>query len=191
MIGKRSWQILVWYFEYRLNAVGWQHVAAIGLLTFGVSLAGVVDYPMYVETRRLATELAARNAPKTTKRASPAQSDIQRDIAKEFVNSLPEFDKYPEQLRILTQLAEKNAVVILRVDYRYEYVPTLTIRKIALHLDLKGDEVQQKRLLRLLLNTFSNLSIVRLAYTKNADPGASVEQKLDVNLYYRSDKGFA
>jgi hypothetical protein len=191
MIGKRPWQILAWHLGYRLNAAGWQHVVAIGLLTLGLLLLVVVDYPIYVQTRQLASALAAQSALKIARRESPAQIDVHRDVAKEFVNSLPTFDKNPEQLRALTQLAEKTGIAVLRIDYRYEHLPTLTIRRIALHLDLSGGEMQQQRLLRLLLNTFPNLSVVRLAYAKSADPGASVDQKLDVNLYYRSDKGAA
>jgi hypothetical protein len=38
-----------------------------------------------------------------------------------------------------------------------------------------------------MLNTFANLSVARLAYAKSTDGAANIEQKLDVNLHYRSD----
>ncbi|WP_287183049.1 hypothetical protein [Paraburkholderia sp.] len=99
--------------------------------------------------------------------------------------SLPEFEKYADQLRALNLLADKTRVVITRIDFRYDQVPALPVRKLALRMNVRGDEAQQRRFLQTMLNAFPNLSVARLAFAKGTDGIIQVEQKLDVNLYYR------
>jgi hypothetical protein len=192
MNGKRQWRIILWRIRYVLALAEWQHVAGFGLLSFWVLTLCVVDYPLYRETQALSSRLTASRTARAT-RPKPASSPDQepRNLAAGFVASLPAYETYPKQLNTLTDLAGKNGVAVIRIDYRYESLPELPIRKLMLHLDLSGNETQLRELLRTLLNTFPNLSVARLAYTKAADPGATMEQRLDINLYYRSDKAAA
>jgi hypothetical protein len=185
--------MLFWHVRYVLDLVEWRHIAALGLLSFLALTLFCVDYPLYRETRALSFQVTASRARSATNDNSKASSTDQkpRDTATEFVASLPAYETYPRQLSTLTELAEKNGIAILRIAYRYEPVPELPIRKLTLNMDLSGSEAQLRGLLSTMLNSVPNLAIARLAYTKAVDPGASVEQRLDISLYYRLDKATA
>ncbi|MFL9903455.1 hypothetical protein PQR71_35885 [Paraburkholderia fungorum] len=182
---KKLRQIISWYIACVLNRLKWQHTAAIGLLALWAMLIGTIDWPLHVETRRMTLRLAQHMALEPTRPRSAAQQSGPRDLTHEFMASLPEFEKYAEQLRELNLLADKSSVVIMRIDYRYEQMPALPIKKLTLHMDIRGDEAQQRRFLQTTLNALPNLSVARLAFAKSADGATKVEQKLDVNLYYQ------
>jgi len=184
--GKKLRQIVSWHLACVLNRVKWQHTTAMGLLALWAMLVGTIDWPLHVETRQMTLQLAQHTALEPTRPPPAAQQLAPRDLTHEFMASLPGFEKYPEQLRELNLLADKSSVVIMRIDYRYEQMPALPIRKLTLRMDLRGDEAQQRRFLQATLNAIPNLSIARLAFAKSADGAATVEQKLDVNLYYQS-----
>jgi hypothetical protein len=183
--GKSLRQIVFWHLACVLNQVKWQHITAIGLLALWAMLIGTIDWPLHVQTRQMTMQPAQHTAPAPTSPRRAGQQLAPRDLTHEFLASLPEFEKYPEQLRELNLLADKSSVVIMRIDYRYEQMPALPIKKLTLRMDLKGDEAQQRRFLQTTLNAMPNLSVARLAFAKRADGTASVEQKLDVNLYYQ------
>lgn len=184
--GKRLRQIVHWYLACVLSRVKWQHITAMGLLALWAMLVGTIDWPLHVQTRQMTLQLAQHTSQEQTKPHPVAQQLAPHDLTHEFVASLPEFEKYPEQLRELNLLADKSSVVIMRIDYRYEQMPALPIRKLTLRMDIRGDEAQQRRFLQTTLNAIPNLSVARLAFAKSADGAAKVEQKLDVNLYYQS-----
>jgi hypothetical protein len=174
-----------WYIACGLDWFEWQYTIAAGLVLLWAMLTCAIDFPLHADTRQMTSRLAPHIA---LERARPSVAKLDsapRDLTRDFVASLPEFDKHVEQLRALNSLADKNGVVITRIDYRYEQLPVLPIRKLALRMDVKGDEAQQQSFLRTTLNAFPNLSIARLAYAKNADGAAKLDQKLDLNLYYR------
>lgn len=179
-------QIVAWHFACVLNRVKWPHTVAMGLLALWAMLIGTIDWPLHVETRQMTLQLVQHMSREQAKPHPTVQQLAPRDLTHEFVASLPEFEKYPEQLRELNLLADKSSVVITRIDYRYEQMPTLPIRKLALRMDIRGDEAQQRRFLQTTLNAIPNLSVARLAFAKSADGATKVEQKLDVNLYYQS-----
>ena len=183
--GERMRQRVSWHLACGLNRVEWQHTAAMGLLALWVMLIGTIDYPLHTETRRVRLQLASRLALEPARPRSAVQQLAPRDLGREFAAALPEFEKYPEQLRALNLLADKHGVVV-SIDYRYEQMPALPIAKLALRMDVRGDEVQQRSFLQTTLNTFSNLSVARLAYAKRTDGVATIEQKLEINLFYRS-----
>lgn len=188
MNGKRSWRLSVWRLRHTMHGAEWHHLTVIGFLSFWALVTATINYPLYVETRQLTSQFSTYSVPNMKDPGPTAHERNTRDIAKEFVASLPVSESYPVQLRALAQLADKTAVVVTRVDYRYEDIPALSVRKLTLHLELRGGEAQQRRLLQTALNTFPNLSVVRLSYTKGTDPGSNVEEKLDINLYYRREK---
>lgn len=188
MNGRRWWQSSVWRIRHALNAAQWHHITAIGLLVFSALVLAVIDYPLYVETRRLTSQFDARSALNANERKPVMRKNSSRDSVQAFIASLPSFDSYPAQLHSFAKLADKNTVRIIRIDYQYERIAALPIKKLILHLELRGGETQQREFLRVALNTFPNLSVTRLAYTKSADPVAIVDEKLDVNLYYRWEK---
>ncbi len=174
-----------WYLACGVKRVAWQHTTAMGLLALWVALIATVDWPLRAETRHMTSQLArhAASGPAQPRRATPRSAP--RDLTHEFVASLPEFEKYADQLRALNLLADKTRVVITRIDFRYDQVPALPVRKLALRMNVRGDEAQQRRFLQTMLNAFPNLSVARLAFAKGTDGIIQVEQKLDVNLYYR------
>lgn len=163
----------------------WQHTTAMGLLALWATLIGTIDWPLRTETRQMTLRLARHMALEPARPRSTTQQPAPRDLTHEFTASLPEFEKYAEQLRELNVLAEKSSVVIMRIDYRYEQMPALPIKKLTLRMDIRGDEAQQRRFLQTTLNAVPNLSVARLAFAKNTDGATKIEQKLDVNLYYR------
>jgi hypothetical protein len=179
-------QRFFWHLACGLNRLEWQHTLGMGLLALWTTLIVTIDGPLHAETRQMASRVAAYLALEPTKTRPTTPPSARVDLTHEFVASLHEFDKYSEQLRTLNLLAEKSSVVIMRIDYRYEQMPALPIKKLTLHMDVRGDETQQRRFMQTTLNAFPNLSIARLAYAKNAAGVSRVEQKLDVNLYYQS-----
>ena len=182
---KKLWRIVSWYIACGLDWFEWQYTIAAGLVLLWATLICAIDSPLHADTRQMTSQLAQHIA---LERAGPRSAKLDstpRDLAHDFVASLPEFDEHIEQLRALNSLADKNSVVITRIDYRYEQLPALPIRKLALRMDVRGDEAQQQSFLRTTLNAFPNLSVARLAYAKNADGAAKLDQKLDLNLYYR------
>ncbi|MFL9867544.1 hypothetical protein PQR67_25495 [Paraburkholderia fungorum] len=183
---KKLQPIILWYLACVLNRVEWQHTTAMGLLALWATLIGTIDWPLQVETRQMTLRLSQHMVPEPTKPRSGAQQSTPRDVTQEFMASLPEFEKYAEQLRELNSLADKSSVVIVRIDYRYEQMPALPIRKLTLRMDVRGDEAQQRKFLQTMLNAIPNLSVARLAFIKSTDSVSKVEQKLDVNLYYQS-----
>jgi len=137
-----------------------------------------IDYPLLKETRRMAMQLASIPAPAEARAES-------RNAATEFAAALPAFDAYPDQLRELNTLAGKNDVVVARVEYRYEPLATLPIKRLVIRMNVNGQDLQQRRFLRAILNAFPNLSVTRLVYTKSTDGSSKVDQTLDIHLYYR------
>ncbi|MFM0015738.1 hypothetical protein PQR46_28735 [Paraburkholderia sediminicola] len=185
MNGKKLRQKISWYLACVLNRMEWQHTTAMGLLVLWATLIGTIDWPLRAETRQMTLRLAQHMALKPTRQRSATQPSAPRDLTHEFTASLPEFEKYSEQLRELSLLADKSSVVITRIDYRYEQIPALPIKKLILRMDIRGDEAQQRRFLQTTLNAIPNLSVARLAFAKSTDGATKVEQKLDVNLYYQ------
>ncbi|MFL9984055.1 hypothetical protein [Paraburkholderia sediminicola] len=183
---KKFWRTISWYLACVLNRVEWQHIAATGLLVLWATLIGTIDWPLHAETRQITLRLARHAALEPATPRPAAQQLAPRDLTHEFIRSLPKFEKYAEQIRELNLLAEKSSVVIVRVDYRYEQMTALPIKKLTLRMDVTGDEAQQHRFLQTTLNAIPNLSVARLAFAKSADGATTkVEQKLDVNLYYQ------
>jgi len=191
MNGRQQWRVLSWHTRYVLDRAEWQHIAALGLLSFWLLTICLVDYPLYSEARALSSQWSASRTSATNRMPASSPDKKPRDIASEFVASLPAYETYPKQLNTLTELAGKNGIAILRIDCRYETVLELPIRKLTLHMDLSGSETQLRALLSAMLNTVPNLSIGRLAYKKSVDPGAGMDQRLDINLYYRLGKATA
>jgi hypothetical protein len=183
---KRFWNVLAWHIASNLNRLEWRHTAALGLICLWATLIGTIDYPLYLETRHMALQRAMHLALKPVHLRPAIPQSAPSDPTSDFVTVLPEFPKYPEQLRMLNLLADRSAVVITRTEYRYEQMPALPIKKLTLRMELSGGEVQQRRFLVAALNTLPNLSVARLAYAKSTEGANKVEQKLDINLYYRS-----
>ena len=183
---KKLRRIVSWYIACGLDWFEWQYTIAAGLVLLWATLICAIDSPLHADTRLMTSRLAPHVAVEGAKpRLAKLDSSAPRDLARDFAASLPEFKEHIAQLRALNSLADKNSVVITRIDYRYEQVPALPIRKLALRMDVKGVEAQQQSFLRMTLNTFPNLSVARLAYAKNADGVANLDQKLDLNLYYQ------
>jgi hypothetical protein len=183
---KELGQKVSWHIACGLDRLEWQYTTAVGLVLLWATLIFAVNSPLHAETRRMTLRLASHIALERAKPGSGKPEPAARDLTRDFVASLPEFDTHPEQLRALNSLADKNSVVITRIDYRYEQLPGLPIKKLALRMDVKGDEAQQRRFLQTTLNAFPNLSVARLAYAKNTDGATRLDQKMDVNLYYQS-----
>ncbi|MET3228364.1 UNVERIFIED_ORG: hypothetical protein ABIC54_000538 [Burkholderia sp. 1263] len=186
MNAKNLRHMFAWYLACGLNRVQWQHTVAIGLLTLWALTISAIDLPLREETRDITSQLGPHLALEPAKPGAAEQRSTPQDPTREFAASLPKFEKYSEQLRALNVLADQAGVVITRIDYRYEHMPALPIRKLTLHMDIRGDEARQRRFLLTTLNAFANLSVARLAYVKSTDGPATFEQKLDVNLYYQS-----
>jgi hypothetical protein len=182
---KKLRQIVSWYFACGLDWLEWQYTVAVGLVLLWAMLICVIDSPLHAETRQMTSRVAPHIALERAKPHSAKLDSTPDDLAHDFVASLPEFNNHIEQLRALNSLADKSSVVITRIDYRYEQLPALPIRKLTLRMDVRGDEAQQHSFLRTTLNALPNLSVARLSYAKNADGAAKVDQKLDLNLYYR------
>ncbi|QIE27508.1 hypothetical protein SBC1_56140 (plasmid) [Caballeronia sp. SBC1] len=183
---KKLRRIVSWHIACVLDWFKWQYTIAAGLVLSWATLICAIDSPLHADTQLMTSRLAPHVAFERAKpRSAKLDSSAPRDLARDFAASLPEFKEHIAQLRALNSLAEKNGVVITRIDYRYEQLPALPIRKLALRMDVRGDEAQQQSFLRTTLNTFPNLSVARLAYAKNADGAAKLDQKLDLNLYYR------
>lgn len=182
---KKLRQTISWYIACSVDWLEWQYTIAAGLVLLWATLICAIDYPLHADSREMTLRLAPHIVLERAKTRSTKLASTPRDLAHEFVASLPEFNEHVEQLRALNLLADKNSVVITRIDYRYEQLPALPIRKLALRMDVIGDEAQQQSFLRTTLNAFPNLSVARLAYAKNADGVAKLDQKLDLNLYYR------
>jgi hypothetical protein len=178
-------QIVSWYIACGLDWFKWQYTMALGLVVLWATLICAIDSPLHAETRQMTSRLAPHITPERAKPRMAKLDSTPHDLTRDFVTSLPEFNEHVEQVRALNLLADKNSVVITRIDYRYEQLPALPIRKLALRMDVRGDEAQQQSFLRTTLNAFPNLSVARLAYAKNADGAVRLDQKLDLNLYYR------
>jgi hypothetical protein len=185
---RQVWRVITWYVKYGFNHLEWQHTLAIGLIALWMMTVTIVDYPLYIETRTLSAQLAGRSRRDATMQQPDPRKDMSRDLVKDFIASLPEYRRYPEQLRALVELVDKGGITARRIDYQYERIPSLPIQKLVLHLELGGDEMQQRKFMQTSLNTFSNLSIARLSFAKGAEVGSNAELKLDINLYYRLDK---
>jgi hypothetical protein len=183
---RKLWHIASWRFACVLDRMEWQYITAFGLVLLWATLICIIGFPMLAQTREMTSRLASHTALERVRPTSAKRESASRDPVRDFADFLPVFDKHPEQLRALNSLADKNSVVIKRIDYRYEQLPALPIRRLALRMDVKGSEAQQRRFLQATLNAFPNLSVARLAYAKNTDGTASLDQKLDVNLYYQS-----
>lgn len=182
----KNWRLISWHLACGLNRVEWRHSAGAGLLGLWILLIGTVDLPLHAEIQRATLQLAPYLALQSSKPASAMKPITRRDVSTEFAAALPEFEKYPEQLRALNALADRAGVALVRVDYRYEPLPALPIIALSLQIDLRGEEVQQRKFLQAALDAFANLAIARLAYAKGADGTPKVEQKLQVDLYYRA-----
>jgi hypothetical protein len=182
---KKLRQIVSWYIACGLDWLEWQYTIAAGLVLLWAMLICVIDSPLHAETRQMTSRVAPYIALEQAKPHSAKLDSTPHNLAHDFVASLPEFNNHVEQLRALNSLADKSGVVITRIDYRYEQLPALPIRKLALRMDVRGDEAQQQSFLRTTLNALPNLSVARLSYAKNADGPAKLDQKLDLNLYYR------
>jgi len=173
-----------WRWAWALNRVDSIHIVAVGLLALWASLILTIDYPLLRETQQMSLQLAS--IPEPAYGPTTASKSEPRNSVDAFYAALPEFDTYPDQLRALNALAEKSGVVIERVDFQYEPLTKLPIKKLAMRMFITGTAAQQRRFLPALLNAFPNLSIARLAYSKSTDGSMKIDQKLDVHLYYRS-----
>lgn len=185
MTSKELRQGLSWYIKCSLSRMKWQHTVAFGLLSLWALLIGVVDLPLRAEVRKMGAQLSSYISQPSINLFTTERNSVERDLSNEFIASLPEFEKHLDELRALNVLADKADVLITRTDYHYEQISTLPIRKLSLRMEVSGDDAQQRRFLQTMMNSFPNLSIARLAYAKRADGSARIEQKLDVNLYYR------
>jgi hypothetical protein len=179
MSNGQAWRVLTWYARYVFNRLEWQHTLSIGLFSLWAMTVAFVDYPLYVETRALSSRLARPIRLDAATRKPASQRDMPRDLVKEFVASLPEFQQYPEQLRALNDLVDRNGIAARHIDYRYERVPSLAIQKLALQMELSGQEIPLRKFMQVALNSFSNLSIASLSFAKAADGGASAELRLE------------
>lgn len=179
---------LSWHVRYSASRLRSHHIIASGLFAFISLTLVIIDYPLYVETRTLSSRLATRTRTPAPARPQTLPNNPSRDTVKSFTASLPEYRKYAEQLRGLFNLASKSETTVNRVDYKYETIADLPIQKLTLRVDLIGKKFQQRKFLQAALNTFKNLSISRLAYSKGAEAAAGIEMKLEINLYYRLDK---
>ncbi|KVM51464.1 hypothetical protein WJ58_21700 [Burkholderia ubonensis] len=180
---QQALQMVSWRCSWLLNQLKTGQIAAASLIVLWTSLVITVDYPLLRETRQMTMQLTSIPEPK---RERPAALDtVPRYSAKDFIVALPEYDTYPDQLRDLNILADKSGVVIMRVDYQYVTLTALPIERLVMRMAIKGTDLQQRRFLQAMLNTFPNLSIARLAYAKNPNDSMKIEQKLDIHLYYR------
>ncbi|AOK62453.1 hypothetical protein WK43_03160 [Burkholderia ubonensis] len=181
---QQALQMASWRCSWLLNQLKTGQIAAASLIVLWASLVITVDFPLLRETRQMTMQLTSIPEPK---RARPAALDTApRYSAKDFIVALPEYDTYPDQLRDLNVLADKSGVVVTRVDYQYVTLTALPIERLVMHMAIKGTDLQQRRFLQAMLNTFPNLSIARLAYAKNPNDSMKIEQKLDIHLYYRT-----
>ncbi|WP_124823692.1 hypothetical protein [Burkholderia stagnalis] len=177
-------QMVSWRCSWLLNQLRTCQIAAASLIVLWALLVSTVDYPLLRETRQMTMQLTSIPEPK---RERPAAVDTEpQHLAKEFIAAMPEYDMYPEQLRDLNVLADKTGVVVTRVDYQYVTLMALPIKRLVMRMAVKGADVQQRRFLQAMLNTFPNLSIARLAYSRNPNDSMKSEQKLDIHLYYRT-----
>lgn len=180
---RRLWQVVSWHCARVSNGIRSAHFLVAGLLALWLSLIVAIDCPLRTETRRLALQLAAMPEPG---RGRPAAAGAEpRDVAKEFAATLPAFDAYADQLRALHTLADQNSVLVARVDYRYEPLKDLPIRRLVMRMGVTGQDLQQRSFLLAMLDAFPNLSIARLAYAKSTDGLPQLEQSLEIHLYYR------
>ncbi|WP_175873180.1 hypothetical protein [Burkholderia sp. BCC0397] len=180
---RHAWQVLSWRCAWALDQLRAAHLVVAGLLALWASLIIAIDYPLLRETRQMAMQLAS--IPEPAQEQSTAAKTQPPNAAKEFAATLPEFDAYPDELRELNTLADKSGVVVARVDYRYDPLKALPIKRLVMRMDIKGQDLQQRRFLQVMLNTFPNLSIARLAYTKSTDGSLNVDQMLEIHLYYQ------
>jgi len=180
---RHAWQVLSWRCAWALDQLRPAHLVVAGLFGLWASSIIAIDYPLLRETRQMAMQLASISEP-AQERTATAKTQPP-NVAKEFAAALPKFDAYPDQLRALNTLADKNGVVIARVDYRYEPLKALPIKRLAMRMHIEGQDLQQRRFLQAMLNAFPNLSIARLAYTKSADGSPKIDQMLEIHLYYQ------
>lgn len=180
---RQALQSMSWSCSVLLNHLTTSQIVAVSLIALWTSLVIAVDYPLLRETQRMTTQL--RPTPEAAQRQPTERSAERHDVAKGFVASLPDYDAYPAQLRDLNILADKSGVVVTRADYQYEALTAAPIKRLTMRMATTGAEAQQRRFLQAMLNTFPNLSVARLAYSKAPNDSAKVEQKLEVHLYYR------
>ncbi|WP_155629819.1 hypothetical protein [Burkholderia stagnalis] len=181
---QQALQMVSWRCSWLLNQLETGQIVAASLIVLWASLVITVDYPLLRDTRQMTMQLTSIPEPK---RERPATLDaVPRYSAKDFIVALPEYDTYPDHLRDLNILADKSGVVITRVDYQYVTLTALPIERLVMRMAIKGTDLQQRRFLQAMLNTFPNLSIARLAYSKNPSDSTKIEQKLDIHLYYRT-----
>src|SRR6266404_9244910 len=130
--GKMLRKRLFWYLACSMNRAEWQHTTAISLLALWAALIAAVDWPLRAETRQMTWQLTRQAASALTQPRPTTPPSAPRDLTHEFVRSLPEFEKYADQLRALNLLADKTSVVVTRVDYRYDQLPALPVKRLAL-----------------------------------------------------------
>lgn len=182
---KKLRRIVSWHIACVLDWFKWQYTIAAGLVLSWATLICAIDSPLHADTQLMTSRLAPHVAFERAKpRSAKLDSSAPRDLARDFAASLPEFKEHIAQLRALNSLAEKK--------WRRHYAHRLPVRTVARAADQEarlthGCEGRRSAatFLRTTLNTFPNLSVARLAYAKNADGAAKLDQKLDLNLYYR------
>lgn len=183
MTHRHAWQVLSWRCAWAVDQLRPAHLVVAGLFALWTSLTIAIDYPLLAETRQMTMQLAS--IPEPAQERPTAAKSQPSNVAKEFAAALPKLDAYPDQLRELNTLADKNGVVVARVDYRYEPLKALPINRLVMRMDIKGENLQQRRFLQAMLNAFPNLSIARLAYTKRTDGSLKIDQMLEIHLYYQ------
>ncbi|HKU25237.1 MAG TPA: hypothetical protein VJQ54_07170, partial [Candidatus Sulfotelmatobacter sp.] len=77
---RRAWLSIVWHLKGALNGASWRHVSVIGLIAFWGLVVGIIDYPLYVETRQLASQVKTRNAMNSKSHRAAIKKDTPRDI---------------------------------------------------------------------------------------------------------------
>ncbi|MEM5373096.1 hypothetical protein V4C53_44980 [Paraburkholderia azotifigens] len=182
----RKWRIARWYLGYAANQVNWQGNVTVALLVLWVALVCTIDLPLQSETQRIAIQLGKIGAGESGRFSRESPLRRPQDPTLEFIDSLPSNTRYLEQLLALNQLADKCDVIITSVHYRYEQVSGLPITRVAMAMEVRGDEKPQHAFLQRTLNAFPNLAISRLAYTRDTDGASTYKQKLDVDLYFQA-----
>lgn len=177
-------RVATWYGKAWLDQLTPLQIVAISFVVMWLATVAMIDYPLLLDTRQLAIQSAA--SAKSAREHPASKTVARRYIEKDFIATLPEYETYPDTLRDVDMLADKSGVIIKRVDYQHAGLTGLPIKRVVMRMALKGSEVQFRRFLQAMLNSYPNLSIVRLAYAKAANAPDKIEQKLDVNLYYRT-----
>jgi hypothetical protein len=175
-----------WHLERLADRIDWQHTAALGLFALWTALLITIDLPLRAETQRIAARLEhdSTHAPDESRVA--LLHSATPDLTREFVASLPHFEKCTDQVGALNLIANQSGVVVASAHYRYEQLPGLPVTKVVLAIDARGDEAQQRKFLQTALNALPNLAIARLVYTKHTDGASPVKLKLDLSMYFQS-----